>query len=108
MPNVAAVKKPAPIISLVILNFSLEAVGTSLGLIKTISYDYCRIDVSNSHRSTSTCKLNLAGAIIATICPFLKGSHISKTEEATPTKIGVYAFDIDPYLHKFFEPISIN
>ena len=68
MPNVAAVKKPAPIISLVILTLSLGAVGTSLGLIKTISYDYCRIDFSNSHRSTSACKLNLAGAIIATIC----------------------------------------
>ena len=27
---------------------------------------------------------------------------ISEIEEATPTKIGVHAFDINPYLHKFF------
>ena len=26
----------------------------------------------------------------------------------TPTKTGVHALDIDPYLHKFFEPILIN
>ena len=36
---------------------------------------------------------------------FLKGSHISETRETTPTKIGVHAFDINPYLHEFFEPI---
>ena len=39
---------------------------------------------------------------------FLKGSHISKTEEATPTKTGVHARDINLYLHEFFEPILIN
>ena len=39
---------------------------------------------------------------------FLKGSHISETEEATPTKTGVHARDINPYLHKFFEPIPID
>ena len=39
---------------------------------------------------------------------FLKGSHISETEEATPTKNGVHALDINPYLHKFFEPIPID
>ena len=33
---------------------------------------------------------------------------ISETGEATPIKIGVDACDIDPYLHKFFEPIPIN
>ena len=27
---------------------------------------------------------------------------ISEIEEVTPTKIGVHAFDINPYLHKFF------
>ena len=42
------------------------------------------------------------------IWPFLKGSNISETEETTPTKTGVHALDIDPYLHNFFEPILIN
>ena len=37
-----------------------------------------------------------------------KSSNISKTGEATPTKIGVHAFDINPYLHEFFELIPIN
>ena len=32
-----------------------------------------------------------------------EGSSISKTEEVTPIKIGVYACDINPNLHKFFE-----
>ena len=35
-------------------------------------------------------------------------SNISETGETTPTKIGVYAFDINPYLHEFFEPIPID
>ena len=30
---------------------------------------------------------------------------ISKTEEVTPTKIGVHACYINTYLHEFFEPI---
>ena len=34
-----------------------------------------------------------------------EGSNISKTKEATPTKIGVHACDINPYLHEFFELI---
>ena len=34
-----------------------------------------------------------------------EGSGIFKTGEVTPTKNGVYAFDINPYLHEFFEPI---
>ena len=38
----------------------------------------------------------------------LKGSHISETRETTPTKSGVHARDIDPYLHEFFEPILID
>ena len=37
--------------------------------------------------------------------PFLKGSNISETGEVTPTKIGVYELDINPYLHEFFELI---
>ena len=37
-----------------------------------------------------------------------KSSNISETGEATPTKIGVHAFDINPYLHIFFEPIPID
>ena len=42
------------------------------------------------------------------IWPFLKGSHISETGETTPTKTCVYARDIDPYLHKFFDPFPID
>ena len=42
------------------------------------------------------------------IWPFLKGSNISETGETTPTKTGVHALDIDPYLHDFFQPIPIN
>ena len=34
-----------------------------------------------------------------------ESSNISETGEVTPTKIGVHAFDINPYLHEFFEPI---
>ena len=37
-----------------------------------------------------------------------EGSNISETREATSTKIGVHAFDINLYLHKFFEPIPID
>ena len=37
-----------------------------------------------------------------------EGSGISETGEVTPTKIGVYACDINSYLHKFFEPIPID
>ena len=37
-----------------------------------------------------------------------EGSSISETEEVTPTKIGVYAFDINPNLHEFIEPILSN
>ena len=35
-------------------------------------------------------------------------SNISKTGGTTPIKIGVYTFDINPYLHEFFEPILNN
>ena len=38
----------------------------------------------------------------------LESSNISETRMATPTKIGVYAFDIKVYLHDFFESISID
>ena len=34
-----------------------------------------------------------------------EGSIISETEKVTPTKIGVHTLGINPYLHKFFEPI---
>ena len=37
-----------------------------------------------------------------------EGGSISETGEVTPTKIGVYAFDINPYLHEFFELIPID
>ena len=37
-----------------------------------------------------------------------EGSGISETRVTTPTKIGVHALDINPYLNEFFEPIPIN
>ena len=37
-----------------------------------------------------------------------ESSSISETKEATPTKIGVHALDINPYLHEFFELIPID
>ena len=37
-----------------------------------------------------------------------EGSNISETGIATPTKIGVHAFDINPYLHDFFESVPID
>ena len=36
------------------------------------------------------------------------GSNISETEKVMPTKIGVYAFDINTYMNEFFELIPIN
>ena len=33
---------------------------------------------------------------------------ISETRMTTPTKISVHAWDINPYLHEFFEPIPID
>ena len=35
----------------------------------------------------------------------LEANFNYKTGEAMPTKVGVHAFDINPYLHEFFEPI---
>ena len=37
-----------------------------------------------------------------------EGTVISETEETTPTKIGVHACYINPYLHEFFESIPID
>ena len=37
-----------------------------------------------------------------------ESTNISETGEVTPTKIGVHALDINPYLHDFFEPILSN
>ena len=37
-----------------------------------------------------------------------ESSYISEIREAMPTKIGVHAFDINPYLHEFFESIPID
>ena len=42
------------------------------------------------------------------ILAVFEGSGISETGEVTPTKIGARACDINPYLHEFFEPISID
>ena len=37
-----------------------------------------------------------------------ESSNISEIRVATPAIIGVHACDINPYLHKFFEPIPNN
>ena len=37
-----------------------------------------------------------------------ESSGISETGEVMSTKISVHACDIDPYLHEFFESISIH
>ena len=37
-----------------------------------------------------------------------ESSNISETGEVTPTKIGVYVFYINLYMHDFFEPILSN
>ena len=37
-----------------------------------------------------------------------KSSNISETKKTMPTKIGVHALDIIPYLHEFFEQILIH
>ena len=37
-----------------------------------------------------------------------KSSNISETEKVTPTKIGMYAFDINPYMHEFLGLIPID
>ena len=37
-----------------------------------------------------------------------ESSNISKSGEATLTKISVHACDINSYLHEFFEPILID
>ena len=37
-----------------------------------------------------------------------KSSNISETEEAAPTKLGMQAFDINPHLHEFIEPILFD
>ena len=37
-----------------------------------------------------------------------EGSNISEIGEVTPTKIGMHAFDINLYLHEFFELILID
>ena len=34
-----------------------------------------------------------------------ESSNISETGESLPTKTGVHAFNINPYLHEFFELI---
>ena len=37
-----------------------------------------------------------------------ESSNISKTKDITPTKIGVYVLDINPYMHEFFQSIPID
>ena len=37
-----------------------------------------------------------------------ESSSISETGEVTPTKIGVHALDINPYLDEFYGPIPID
>ena len=70
-------------------------------------------------RSTSTCMNFLSQFYFLTLMDyspwsegkfwlFLKAnemSKISETEKATPTKIGLHAFQVNLYLYEFFEPI---
>ena len=37
-----------------------------------------------------------------------ESSSISETKKTTPTKIGVHAFDVNPYFHEFFGLIPIG
>ena len=37
-----------------------------------------------------------------------ENSSISETKKITSTKIGVHAFDVNPYLHVFFGLIPID
>ena len=37
-----------------------------------------------------------------------EGNSIFETKAVTPIKIGVHAFDNNPYLHKIFEPIPTD
>ena len=37
-----------------------------------------------------------------------ESSNISETGEVTPTKIGMHAFDVNSYLHEFFESILFD
>ena len=37
-----------------------------------------------------------------------ESTNISETREVTPTKNGVHAIHINPYLHEFFEPIPFD
>ena len=37
-----------------------------------------------------------------------ESSNIFESEKGMPTKIGVHALDINPYLHEIFEPIPID
>ena len=37
-----------------------------------------------------------------------EGRGISETRVTMPTKIGLHALDINPYLNEFFEPIPID
>ena len=37
-----------------------------------------------------------------------ESSGISETGAVTPTKIDAHEFDINPYMHEFFEPILID
>ena len=53
--------------------------------------------------SIHTCMNSLSRYLI-----IFESFSISETGEVTPTKIGVCAFDINPYMHEFFEPILID
>ena len=42
------------------------------------------------------------------IWPNLRANFISQTGDVTPQEFGKHAFDINLYLHEYFELISIN
>ena len=56
-------------------------------------------------REVTPIKIGVNAHLIKGNLAVFGSSNISETEEATPTKISVHTFDINPYLHEFFEPI---
>ena len=62
----------------------------------------------NSQISLSDHELYIYSPWSQKILSIFESSNISEIKEAMLIKIGVHAFDINPYLHKFFEPILID
>ena len=66
------------------------------------------LKMSECHRLNFSMTMDYSPCPEREIGPFLNSSHISETGETMPTRTGVYAREIDPYLHKFFDPFPID